>query len=82
MPRIGRDNGATGTSDAHSAFKARAAVAAIKGEKTLADLAREYDVHRNQITAWTAQVLDGAAALFGGGASAASGFEDAARRDR
>ena len=42
------------------------ALAAIKGEKTLAELAQQYDVHANQITAWRAQVLDGAAGLFGG----------------
>ena len=49
------------------AFKAKVALAAIKGEKTLADLAQQHDVHPNQITAWKAQVLDGAAGLFGGG---------------
>jgi transposase-like protein len=49
------------------AFKAKVALAAIKGEKTLAELAQQYDVHPNQITAWKAQVLDGAAGLFGGG---------------
>ena len=51
------------------AFKAKVALAAIKGEKTLADLAQQYDVHPNQITAWKAQVLDGATGLFGGGAA-------------
>src|ERR1700709_2847366 len=51
------------------AFKAKVALAAIKGEKTLAALAQQYDVHPNQITAWKAQVLDGAAGLFGRGAA-------------
>jgi transposase len=50
-------------------FKAKMALAAIKGEKTLAELAQQYDVHPNQITAWKVQVLDGAAGLFGGGAT-------------
>jgi transposase-like protein len=46
------------------------ALAAVKGEKALADLAQQYDVHPNQITAWKAQLLDGAAGLFGGGGAA------------
>ena len=56
------------------AFKAKVAVAAIKGEKTLAELAQQYDVHPNQITGWKAQLVDGAADVFGstaGGSSAA-----------
>ena len=38
------------------AFKAKVAVLAIKGEKTLAELAQAHDVHPNQITAWKAQL--------------------------
>jgi transposase len=49
------------------AFKAKVALAAIKGEKTLAELAQQYDVHPNQITAWRAQVMEGVAGLFGPG---------------
>ena len=41
------------------AFKAKVAFAAIKGEKTLAELAEQFDVHANQITSWRAQLLEG-----------------------
>jgi transposase len=51
------------------AFKAKVALTAIKGEKTLAELAQLFDVHPNQITAWRAQLLDGADRESGGGAA-------------
>ena len=53
------------------AFKAKVALAAIKGEKTLAELAQQYDVHPNQITAWKGQLVDAAAGVFGSGVGAA-----------
>jgi len=43
------------------------ALAAIKGEKTLAELANLFDVHSGQITAWKAQLQEGAAGVFGSG---------------
>lgn len=51
------------------AFKAKVALAAIKGEKTLAELATLYDVHATQIAAWKAQLLEGAAGVFSAGPS-------------
>ena len=47
------------------AFKAKVALAAIKGDRTLADLAQQFDVHPNQITQWKAQLQEGAAGVFG-----------------
>jgi transposase len=49
-------------------FKSKVALAAIKGDKTLADLAQQFDVHPNQITQWKAQLLEGAAGVFGSAA--------------
>ncbi|MBW4093736.1 MAG: IS3 family transposase [Proteobacteria bacterium] len=51
------------------AFKAQVALAALKGEKTLAELAQHYDVHPNQITTWKAQLAEGAAEVFGAGSA-------------
>ena len=52
------------------AFKAKVALAAIKGELTLTQLAEQFDVHPNQITQWKAQLLESAANVFGPGGNA------------
>jgi transposase len=49
------------------ALKAKVALAAIKGDKTLAELAQQYDVHPNQITSWKAQLVNAAAGVFSSG---------------
>jgi transposase-like protein len=49
------------------AFKAKVALAAIKGEMTLAQLAEHFDVHPNQITQWKVQLQESAANAFGPG---------------
>ena len=55
------------------AFKAKVALAAVKGDRTIAQLAEHFDVHPNQITAWKAQLEGGACGVFGpGGGSPAA----------
>lgn len=46
-------------------FKAKVALAAIKGDKTLAELAEQFDVHQNRIQDWKKQLLDQADTAFG-----------------
>ncbi len=53
------------------AFKAKVAVAAIKGERTLIELAQDFDVHPNQIKQWRDQLLEGATGVFGDSLKAA-----------
>src|SRR5205085_5260180 len=66
------------TRQKHSAgFKAKVALAAIKGDRTLAELAVHFGVHPNQIHNWKKQLLDGAASVFKGGSSAEGASNDA-----
>ena len=49
-------------------FKSKVALTAIKGDKTVAELAQQFDVHPNQITQWKTQLLERAGIVFEGGA--------------
>ncbi len=58
MPRRPRRN--------HSAaFKAKVALAAIQGDKTLSQLAEDFEIHANQIVEWKKHLLAEAASVFG-----------------
>ena len=46
-------------------FKAKVALAAIQGDKTLAQLAEQFDLHANQIVEWKKQLQEHAASVFG-----------------
>jgi transposase len=48
-----------------AAFKAKVALAAVRGDKTLAELAEQFDLHPNQVADWRAQLLERAASVFG-----------------
>ena len=59
------------------AFKAKVALAALKGDLTIAQLAEQFDVHPNQITIWKSQLENGAVDVFGpGGGKAAEPVVD------
>lgn len=47
-----------------SSFKAKVALAAAKGDRTLAELASQHGVYPNQISAWKKQLLEGVGELF------------------
>ncbi len=63
MRRTRRNHGAT--------YKAQVTLAAVKGDRTLAELAEQFSVHPTQITEWKQQLLARAADVFGGAKSSA-----------
>ena len=58
-------------------FKAQVALAAVKGDKTVNELAGMHGVHPKMIHAWKKQLIDNAEALFQSGAKTASAEHEA-----
>jgi transposase len=65
----------------NAAFKAKVALAAVRGDRTIAELASEFRVHPNQIYDWKKQLLDGAASVFEGGGTAVEDVASEAQVD-
>ena len=65
----------------NAAFKAKVALAAVRGDRTIAELASAFGVHPNQIHSWKKQLLDGAVSVFEGGGAAAEGTVSEAQVD-
>ena len=65
----------------NAGFKAKVALAAVRGDRTIAELANEFGVHPNQIYNWKKQLLDGATSVFEGGGAVAEDTANAAQVD-
>ena len=61
-------------------FKAKVAIAALTGDKTLAELAQHFDLHPNQITDWKTQLLERSSQVFGDSWSKAESNDDTTMR--
>jgi transposase-like protein len=71
-----------GTRKKHNAaFEAKVALAAIRGDRTVAELASQFGIHPNQIYNWKKQLLDGAARVFEGGGTTVEGTASEAQVD-
>ena len=65
----------------NAGFEAKVALAAVRGDWTVAELASAFGVHPNQIYNWKKQLLDGAARVFEGGGAAVEGPASEAQVD-
>ena len=63
-------------------FKARVALEALKGIKTIQQIAKDFDVHPVQVSEWKKAMADGAATVFGPGAGKSEAEEFERERER
>jgi transposase len=63
-------------------FKARVALEALKGIKTIQEIARDFEIHPVQVSEWKRKMLDGAAGVFGPGQAKKTGEEFEKERDK
>ncbi|HEX4148902.1 MAG TPA: transposase [Pirellulales bacterium] len=63
------------------AFRAKVALAAVKGDRTLSELASQFDVHANQVSAWRKELIDRAAELFEDGRRRRADEETASQQE-
>ena len=64
-----------------AAFKARVALDALRGDKTIQEIATKYKVHPNQVSSWKRQAVDGLDEVFSNGADRAGRDHEAEVRD-
>lgn len=64
-----------------SDFKAKVALEALRGDKTIQEISAKHKVHPNQVSAWKRQAMDGLGAVFSNGADRAGRDHDAEIRD-
>jgi transposase-like protein len=62
-------------------FKAKVALEALRGDKTIQEISAKHKVHPNQVSAWKRQAMDGLGAVFSNGADRAGRDHDAEVRD-
>ncbi len=62
-------------------FKAKVALEALRGDKTIQEIAARHKVHPNQVSAWKRQAMDGLGAVFSNGAERTHQDHDAEVHD-
>ncbi len=64
-----------------SGFKAKVALEALRGDKTIQEISAKHNVHPNQVSTWKRQAMDGLGAVFSNGAERVDRDRDAEVRD-